>query len=154
MCDYDSYEPDDIRLKLEDNVVTTAFLLRGTDNALLKADEIIMRLKKDGVGPKNGIYTRLPEDIKMQTLANGYRLYIIRIDNHIPQIYEELAAISGLETPVYACFCEMNGDYYYTNDEANLLAPYREETGIPKELISELVEDYPDLYDLASTEYK
>lgn len=99
MCDFvESYEPDDIRLRLVDNPVTTIFLLRGNPDALAKADEIIESMKKYGVGPKNGIYSCRPDNVLKEYISNG-RIYTIVIDNHVPQIYEELIAIEGLKRP-------------------------------------------------------
>lgn len=157
MCDFvESYEPDDIRLKLEDNPVTTIFLLRGNPEALAIADEIIERMKKYGVGPKSGMYEWLPDKVLSEDISNG-RIYTIVIDNHVPQIYEELIAIEGLETPLFACFSSFDGEYYLTNDVNGVLAKYRNHPNvtIPAELVAEVDEDYfPDLYDLASTEYR
>ena len=64
MSDYESYEPDDIRLKLEDNPVHTFLYLTGTASALAQADAVVEHVEKYGVGPKNGYYSRQPDEIR------------------------------------------------------------------------------------------
>ena len=100
MSDYESYEPDDIRLKLEDNPVHTFLYLTGTASALAQADAVVEHVEKYGVGPKNGYYSRQPDEIRKGQDGDA-RWYDIVIDNHVPQIYEQLEAIEGLDPVIF-----------------------------------------------------
>lgn len=152
MCDYDSYEPDDIRLQLKDNPVHTFLYLTGTPEAFAKADEIIRQVEKKGVEPADGSYSWLPEEIRRGEDGNA-QWYDIIIDNHVPQIYEQLKAIDGMERVVFYCYCDFDSNVY-SNDTDRLLDSRRADFGIPANLEFAELEYYPDLYDLASTNYK
>lgn len=152
MCDYESYEPDDIRLKLVDNPVHTFLYLTGTEAALAQADAVVKHVEKYGVGPKNGYYSRQPDEIRKGQDGNA-RWYDIVIDNHVPQIYEQLEAIEGLDPVIFYCYCSLDASIY-TNDFGSKLWGRRADLGLPAGLDPELIEYYPDLYDFASTEYK
>lgn len=152
MCDYESYEPDDIRLKLVDNPVHTFLYLTGTEAALAQADAVVKHVEKYGVGPKNGYYSRQPDEIRKGQDGNA-RWYDIVIDNHVPQIYEQLEAIEGLDPVIFYCYCSLDASIY-TNDFGSKLWGRRADLGLPAGLDPELIEYYPDLYDFASTEYE
>lgn len=152
MCDYDSYEPDDIRLQLKDNLVHTFLYLTGTPEAFAKVDEIIRQVEKKGVEPKDGLYSCLPEEIRKGEDGDA-RWYDIVIDNHVPQIYEQLKAIDGIEQIIFYCYCDFDPNVY-SNDTDCRLDSRRADFGIPADLEFEELEYYPDLYEFASTNYK
>ena len=152
MSDYESYEPDDIRLKLEDNPVHTFLYLTGTASALAQADAVVEHVEKYGVGPKNGYYSRQPDEIRKGQDGDA-RWYDIVIDNHVPQIYEQLEAIEGLDPVIFYCHCSLDVNIY-TNDTEGKLCERRTDFGLPTDLDLEHIDYYPDLYDFASTEYE
>lgn len=151
MSEYDTYEPDDIRLKLKENAVHTFLYLRGTVTALSEADELIAQLKKDGIEPSGSVYGIKPDEIRKGEDGDA-RWYDINFDNHVPQIYDALRAINGMEQLIFYCYCDFD-TLVYSNDTARLLDTRRADFGIPTNLEFEEVEDFPDIYDLASTEY-
>lgn len=152
MCDYESYDPDDIRLKLEDNPVHTFLYLTGTEAALAQADDVVEDVRKHGAGPKNGLYDWLPDEIRKGEDGDA-RWYDIIIDNHVPQIYDQLKAIEGLDSVIFYCYCSLDANLY-TNDFGSKLWGRRADFGLRADLDLELIEYYPDLYDFASTEYE
>ena len=152
MCDYEGYGPDDIRLKLVDNPVHTFLYLTGTEEALALADAVVEHVKKHGVGPKNGVYERFPDEIRKGEDGSA-RWYDIVIDNHVPQIYEQLKAIDGLDSVIFYCYCSLDTNIY-TNDFGSKLWGRRADFGLPADLAPEELDYVPELYDLASTEYK
>lgn len=152
MCDFiEGYEPDDIRLKLVDNPVHTFLYLTGTDEALAQTDAVIEKVRKYGVGPKSGLYAWQPDEIRKGD-DGAARWYDIVIDNHVPQIYEELTAIEGLDPVIFYCYCSLDANIY-TNDTAGKLWNRRADFGLPVDLEKEELDYYPELYHFASTEY-
>lgn len=149
---YESYEPDDIRLRLKDNAVHTFLYLRGTAAALAEADKLINQLKKVGIEPAGAVYGIKPDEIRKGEDGDA-RWYDIKFDNHVPQIYDAFCAIGGIEQVIYYCYCDFD-TLVYSNDTARLLDSRRADFGIPANLEFEEVEDFPDVYDLASTNYR
>lgn len=130
----------------------TFLYLTGTEAALAQADAVIKRVKKLGVGPKNGMYEWQPDEIRKGQDGSA-RWYDIVIDNHVPQIYEQLEAIDGLDPVIFYCYCSLDPNLY-TNDAEAKLRGRRADFGLPADLDLELMDYYPDLYDFASTEYE
>lgn len=151
MCDYKSYEPDDIRHKLVENPVHTFLYLTGTEKALTQADAVIEKVRKYGVGPKHGVYEWQPDEIRKGE-DSAARWYDIVIDNHVPQIYEELEALEGLNPVIFYCYCSLDVNIY-TNDTGSTLWSRRADFGLPEDLEKEVIDYFPTLYDFASTEY-
>ena len=75
------------------------------------------------------------------------------MDNFIPQIYDKLNSIEGLEPVIFVCYCDYDR-LLYTNDTKGILTNRRRIFGIPLELEVEIIESYPDTFDLASLNYK
>lgn len=156
MCNYESYQPDDIRLELEDNPVHTFLYLSGSTEALAQAAEIIRGLKKNGIEPKGQSYGVLSDEIREGTDGDD-RWFEIVFDNHVPQIYEKLNAVKGIEKVLFVVYSSFD-TFMNTNDVEGVMWKRRAEFGIPAELevelVDDLVNDFPDTFDHASTNYK
>ena len=152
MCDYESYLPDDIRLSLEDNPVHTLLYLSGSAAALSRATEIIRKLEKTGIEPKGQIYSIMPDEIREGTDGDN-RWFEIIFDNHVPQIYEKLQSVEGLNPVIFVVYSSFD-TFMNTNDVDGVMLKHRDKFGIPADLDVELTDDYPDTFDHASTNYK
>lgn len=152
MCDYETYHPDDIRLKLEDNPVHTLLHLSGNAEALARSAEIIRRLNKNGIEPKGQTYIVKPDEIT-EGADGDNRWFEIIFDNHVPQIYEQLKSIDGIGSVLFVVYSSFD-TFINTNDVEGVMWKRRDKFGIPAELEVELIDDYPDTFDHASTNYK
>lgn len=156
MCNYESYQPDDIRLELEDNPVHTFLYLSGSTEALAQAAEIIRGLYKTGIEPEGQTYIIKPDEIREGVDVEN-RWFEIIFDNHVPQIYEELKAFEGMKSVLFVVYSSFD-TFMNTNDVEGVMWKRRAEFGIPAELevelVDDLVNDFPDTFDHASTNYK
>ena len=156
MNDYDDFGPlicDFFDTGLEDNPVYTFLYLSGTPEALDKASGIILKLHETGIATKDFIIK--PDEIKEGTDGDN-RWFEIDVDNHVPQIYEELKAIEGMESVIFVVYSSFD-TFMMTNDVDGVMWKRRELFGIPAELevetVSDLDNDYPDTFDHASFNY-
>lgn len=151
MSDYSSYTPDDIRLFMEDNPVHTFVYLTGNAKALEMAEKIIMALEKTGIEPEGQTYVIKPDEIR--SVEDGEnRWFEIVFDNHVPQIYEKVKAVKGIEKVLFVVYSSFD-KCMNTNDEEGVMWKRRDMFGIPIELEVEFIDDYPYTFDNASTNY-
>lgn len=132
-----------------ENTVHTILYLTGTADALQTAAELIRS--------NNSYESYAAQTFYVEKLIEGKDgdaiWFDIAMDNFIPQIYEKLSTIEGLEPIVFAFRCDFD-KMLYTNDTKGIITGRRDLFGIPAELEVEPVESYLDTFDLSSTNYK
>lgn len=133
-----------------ENSVHTILYLSGSEEALQKAADLIYS-RKSYESP-TGVQEFFVEKLSNGTDVNS-RWFDIIMDNFIPQIYDQLNSVEGLDPVVFALYCDYD-KLLYTNDDKGLLTNRRELFGIPAKLEIELIDNYPDAFDLASPNYK
>ena len=151
MCDYEAYL-DDVKYPFEDNPVHTLLYLSGTADALSQSAEIVRRLNKTGIEPKGQIYGIMPDEIR-EGIDGDNRWFEIIFDNHVPQIYEDLQSVEGLNPVIFVVYSSLD-TFMNTNDVDGVMWKRRDIFGIPEDLDVELIDDYPDTFAHASTYYK
>lgn len=132
-----------------ENTVHTILYLTGTADALRKASELIRAHKSYESYAAQEFYVE-----KLIEGKDGDAIWFdIAMDNFIPQIYEKLNMIDGLDPIVFAFHCDFD-KLLYTNDTKGIITSRRDLFGIPAELEVEPIDYYLDTFDLASTNYK
>ena len=150
MTDYCDYGPDDRRF--HDNEVHTILYISGTKEGKENAKQWLEDTGKKGLNAGEGFELFFKN---LMFHEDGENIWTeIVIDNAIPQIYEDLAKLPGVNNVIWASYA----DYYInllTNDAERIILSRLSLFGIPDDRVPEiydpLIEDdyYPDIYELA-----
>lgn len=148
--DYCDYEPEDRRFY--ENEVHTILYISGTQEGKDNAKKWLEETGKKGLDAGEGFEYHFKN---LTYKEDGNNIWTqIDLDNTIPQVYEGLVKLPGVEKVIWVTYADSFTNLL-TNDVDGIILNRATEFGIPQIMEPEVydpeVEDdyYPDIHDLA-----